>query len=169
MSPGSPPVRAGCVWPRWRTCSPAGCWDTRWVKHHDAALTVASLRMAAASRGGDVDGVIFHTDRGSECTAARLQAACRHRGVVRSMGRVGCAPGNAPAESFNSTLKVEFAYRHRFAIRAEARLRIATWIADFYTTRRHSVADGLPPIVYEQRITAARAATAARHQQLIAA
>ncbi|MEE1804814.1 IS3 family transposase, partial [Streptomyces sp. BE133] len=32
--------------------------------HHDAALVGASLQMAAAVRGGDVDGVIFHSDRG---------------------------------------------------------------------------------------------------------
>ncbi|WP_440107187.1 integrase core domain-containing protein [Streptosporangium sp. H16] len=77
---------------------------------------------------------------------------------------------NAAAESLNSTLKVEFVYRYRFATRAEAHLKIATWIADFYNTqRRHSAADGLPPIVYEQRITAARAASTERRQQLIAA
>lgn len=33
--------------------------------HHDAAPVMASLRMAAATRGGDVDGVILHSDRGS--------------------------------------------------------------------------------------------------------
>jgi antitoxin component of MazEF toxin-antitoxin module len=33
---------------------------------HDAELAVASLRMAAAVRGGSVAGVIFHTDQGSE-------------------------------------------------------------------------------------------------------
>jgi putative transposase len=33
---------------------------------HDAELVVASLNMAAATRGGDVRGVIMHTDRGSE-------------------------------------------------------------------------------------------------------
>ncbi|MFC4960667.1 DDE-type integrase/transposase/recombinase, partial [Streptomyces mauvecolor] len=33
---------------------------------HDAELVVASLSMAAATRGGDVKGVIFHSDRGSE-------------------------------------------------------------------------------------------------------
>jgi putative transposase len=32
-------------------------------EHHDAALAVAALRMAAASRGGNVDGVVFHSDR----------------------------------------------------------------------------------------------------------
>ncbi|WP_329089135.1 IS3 family transposase [Streptosporangium sp. NBC_01469] len=138
--------------------------------HHDAALTVASLQMAAVTRGGDVDGVIFHSDRGSEYSAARFQVACRHWGVTQSMGRVGCALDNAAAESLNSTLKVEFVYRHRFATRAEARLKIATWITDFYNARRrHSAADGLPPIIYEQQITAARAATTARRQQFIAA
>jgi hypothetical protein len=43
---------------------------------------------------------------------------------------------NAAAESFNSTIKVEYIHRHRFATRAEARLKIATWIVDFYNTRR---------------------------------
>jgi putative transposase len=32
-------------------------------EHYDAALTVASLQMAAAIRGGEVNGVIFHSDR----------------------------------------------------------------------------------------------------------
>ncbi|GLW12004.1 hypothetical protein Misp01_71320 [Microtetraspora sp. NBRC 13810] len=138
--------------------------------HHDAALTVAALQMAAVTRGGTVDGVIFHTDRGSEYTAARFQAACRHWGVVQSMGRVGCALDNAAAESFNSTLKVEFTRRHHFTTRDQARVRIATWIADFYNTRRrHATADGLPPIEYEQRIMTARAAIRTRVNEAIAA
>ncbi|MEU6408196.1 DDE-type integrase/transposase/recombinase [Microbispora sp. NPDC046933] len=33
-------------------------------EHHDAALTVASLQMAVTTRGGDADGVVFHSDRG---------------------------------------------------------------------------------------------------------
>lgn len=70
-------------------------------------------------------------------------------GVVQLLGRVGCALDNAAAESFNVTLKVEFVHRYRFATRAEARMKIATWIAGFYNTRRHSGADGLPPIIYE--------------------
>jgi transposase InsO family protein len=49
-------------------------------EHHDAALTIASLQMAAVTRNGTVDGVIFHTDRGSEYSAVRFQAACRHWG-----------------------------------------------------------------------------------------
>jgi transposase InsO family protein len=129
--------------------------------HHDAAVVVASLRMAATTRGGQVDGVIFHSDRGSEYTAAATGVVCQVLGVVQSMGRVGSALDNAAAESFNSTLKVEFVHRHRFATRAEARIKIATWIADFYnTTRRHSANDGLAPIPFEHQIAHARAASA---------
>lgn len=130
-------------------------------EHHDAALAVASLRMAATTRGGDVDGVIFHSDRGSEYTAAATGTACQALGIVQSMGRVGSALDNAAAESFNSTLKVEFVHRHRFATRAEARIKIATWIADFYnTTRRHSANDGVAPIAFERQMATARAASA---------
>lgn len=131
--------------------------------HHDATLVVASLQMAAATRGGDVDGVIFHSDRGSEYTAARTAAACRALGVVQSMGRVGCALDNAAAEAFNSTLKVEFVHRHRLATRAEARIKVATWIADFYnTSRRHSANDGLAPITFERQMAEQRTAPTAQ-------
>ncbi|MGW3058010.1 DDE-type integrase/transposase/recombinase [Streptomyces goshikiensis] len=34
--------------------------------HRVADLVAAALHMAAATRGGDVRGVIFHSDRGSE-------------------------------------------------------------------------------------------------------
>lgn len=55
-------------------------------EHHDAAVVVASLQMAATTRGGDVDEVIFHTDRGSEYSAAKTAATCRDLGITQSMG-----------------------------------------------------------------------------------
>jgi transposase InsO family protein len=134
--------------------------------HHDAELTCAAVRMTAATRGGSdaIDGVIFHSDRGSENTAAAFNRLCRALGVVQSMGRVGSALDIAAAESFNSTLKVEFVHRHRFATRAEARLKIVTWITGFYNpTRRHSLCGGLSPIDYETRMAAVRAAYATAH------
>ena len=126
-------------------------------ERHDAALVSASLQMAAATRGGDVDGVIFHSDRGSEYTSAAYGDLCARLGVVQSMGRVGSCFDNAAAESFNSTIKVEYIHRHRFVTRAEARIKIATWIVDFYNTRRrHSAAGNLPPVEFERIITEAR-------------
>lgn len=131
-------------------------------EHHDANLAVATLRMAAATRGHATDGVIFHSDRGSEYTAEIFGTACRRLGVTQSMGRVGSALDNAVSESFNSTIKVEYIHRHRFRTRAEARLKIATWIVDFYNTRRrHSACDGMSPIDYERFIAEARRAKAA--------
>jgi transposase InsO family protein len=107
---------------------------------HDADLVVASLNMAAATRGGDVRGVIMHTDRGSEYCSRRFKRACRKLGVVPSMGRVGSCFDNAVSEAFNGVLKVEYVHRHTFRTRTEARIKIATWITDFYNTRRlHSV------------------------------
>nr|WP_267887659.1 IS3 family transposase [Streptomyces sp. TP-A0356] len=119
-------------------------------ERHDAELVVASLHMAAATRGGDVKGVIFHSDRGSEYVSRRFTRACRRLGLTQSMERVGSCFDNAVSEAFNSILKVEYAHRHTFATRTEARLKIATWITGFYNTRRlHSVCGYRSPIDYE--------------------
>ncbi|MFI9081652.1 IS3 family transposase [Streptomyces sioyaensis] len=127
-------------------------------ERHDASLVSASLQMAAATRGGSVDGVIFHSDRGSEYTSEAYNSLCGRLGVVQSMGRVGSALDNAAAESFHSSIKAEYIRRHRFATRAEARLKIATWIADFFNTRRrHSAAGGLAPAEFERIINQKRA------------
>lgn len=116
---------------------------------HDAELVAASLHMAAATRG-DVKGVIFHSDRGSEYVSRRFKRACRRLGVTQPMGRVGSCFDNAVSEAFNSVLKVEYIHRHAFATRTEARLKIATWITGFYNTRRlHSVCGYRSPIDYE--------------------
>ncbi|MEV6952851.1 IS3 family transposase [Streptomyces sp. NPDC051183] len=117
---------------------------------HDADLVVAALNMAAATRGGDVRGVLFHSDRGSEYSSRKFHRAYRKLGVTQSMGRVGSCFDNAVSEAFNSVLKVECVHRRTFTTRTEARIRIATWITDFYNARRlHSVCGWKSPIDYE--------------------
>ncbi|MCT9010789.1 integrase core domain-containing protein [Streptomyces rhizosphaerihabitans] len=69
--------------------------------------------------------------------------------VLRPAGGERCRH-NAVSEAFNSVLKVEYVYRHTFATRTEARLRIATWITGFYNTHRlDSVCGYQSPIDYE--------------------
>jgi putative transposase len=120
-------------------------------ERHDADLVVASLDMAAATRGGDVRGVIMHTDRGSEYCSRRFRRACRKLGIVQSMGRVGSCFDNAVSEAFHSMLKVGYVHRHSFRIRTEARIRIATWITDFCNARRlYSVCGFKSPIDCER-------------------
>jgi len=78
------------------------------------------------------------------------------------MGRTGSALDNAAIESWHSTLEFELRSRHRFATRAEARLKISTWIVDFYNLRRrHSTCDGMSPIDYERFMAEAREGQAA--------
>ncbi|MGH3803269.1 MAG: IS3 family transposase [Pseudonocardiaceae bacterium] len=57
--------------------------------HMRAGLVIDALRAAIAARGGDVTGVIFHADRGSQYTSAAFAQVCDQYGIRRSMGRVG--------------------------------------------------------------------------------
>ena len=121
--------------------------------HPDAELACDAIKMANAMRGGKnaIDGVIFHTDRGSTYTANDFTALCRRLGIRQSMGRVGSCFDNAASEAFFSTLEHEVLSRHHFATKAEARAVITPWCDDFYNTRRrHSSAGLLPPIEYEK-------------------
>jgi len=98
----------------------------------------------------------------AEYTSEAYESACRRLGVLQSMGRVGSALDNAAAESFNSTIKVEYIHRHRFTTRAEARLKTSTWIVDFYNLRRrHSTCAGMSPIDYEHFMAETRKGQAA--------
>lgn len=132
-------------------------------EHHDAALATGALQMAVAVRGGDVAGVIFHSDKGSEFTASDYAAACDRLGVTQSMGRVGSCFDSAVIESWHSTLEFELLSRHRFATKAEARRAVAHYIDTYNTTRRHSSCQMLSPVAYEAMLVeqAARATSEA--------
>ena len=60
-------------------------------EHHDAELAYGALVMAVAVRGGQVPGVIMHTDQGAEYTAGLFRAACQRLCISQSMGRPGSA------------------------------------------------------------------------------
>lgn len=126
-------------------------------EHHDSAVAKAALLMAAAVRGGDVTGVVFHSDKGGEYVGDLFTQACQTLGVTQSMGRVGSALDNAAAESFNSTLEHELLSRHRFATKDQARREIARFIDAYNHRRRHSSCEMLPPVAYEH-VLAERAA-----------
>lgn len=129
-------------------------------EHHDSPLAKAALCMAAAVRGGDVAGVIFHTDKGGEYVGDLFARACRSLKVTQSMGRVGSALDNAAAESWNSTLEHELLSRKQFATKDQARREVARFIDNYNHRRRHSSCEMLPPVAYEA-LLARRAAEAA--------
>ena len=125
---------------------------------HDAELAYGALAMAAAVRGGNTAGVIFHTDQGSEYTAGLVRAACTRLGIRQSMGRPGSALDNAVIESWHSTLEFELRSLEHFATRAAARARIAAWVDDYNTIRRHSAIGMIPPAAFEAGHRGGRAA-----------
>ena len=133
-------------------------------EHHDSALARAALCMAAAVRGGDVTGVIFHTDKGGEYIGDLFARACGSLGVSQSMGRVGSALDNAAAESFNSTLEHELLSRKQFETKDQARREVARFIDAYNHRRRHSSCDMLSPVAYEQ-LLARRAVEAAEQRE----
>ncbi|MFY9648718.1 IS3 family transposase [Trebonia sp.] len=119
---------------------------------HDAELACGALVMAAAVRGGNVAGVVFHSDQGSEYTSARFRQACERLGVRQSMGRPGSALDNAVIESWHSTLEFELRSLHKFATRAAARAAVAAWIEDYNHVRRHSALGMVSPAGYERSL-----------------
>ncbi len=127
-------------------------------ERHDAALAYGALAMALAIRGGQAPGVIFHSDQGSEYTARSFQAACQRLDVTQSMGRPGSALDNAVIESWHSTLEFELRSLEHFTTRAAARAKVAAWIEDYNTHRRHSACQMMSPVNYERALTAGEAA-----------
>ena len=72
----------------------------------DSALSAEALRRAIARRRPS-QGLVFHTDRGSEFAAARVRELLKGIGAKQSMSRKGDCWDNAVAESFFSTLEFE--------------------------------------------------------------
>ena len=127
-------------------------------EHHDADLAYGALVMAVAVRGGQVPGVIFHTDQGSEYTAAVFRAACERLGVCQSMGRPGSALDNAVIESWHSTLESGLRRIEHYATRAAARAGVAAWMEDYNYHRRHSSLGRVSPVDYERSLAGKDAA-----------
>lgn len=128
--------------------------------HMRAELACDALDMAIGQRRPD-DGLIFHSDRGSQYTSGDFQTLCSNNGVIQSMSRKGQCWDNAVAESFFATLKNELIYRNIWATRAQARRAIFEYVEGFYNLRRrHSSLNYLSPADYEATRRSAQKAAA---------
>jgi putative transposase len=115
-----------------------------------ADLVLAALNMALHTRRPQ--GVIHHSDQGSQYTSLAFGSRCREMGVKPSMGSVGDAYDNAMAESFFASLECELIARRSWKSKAEARTALFTWIEGWYNPRRlHSSLGQLSPINFEEK------------------
>ena len=107
-------------------------------------LVVGALNMALITRKPGVgnvsgQGVIHHSDQGSQYTSLTFGERCKVMGVRTSMGTVGDAYDNAMAESFFASLECELIDRRSWETKTQARLEVFTGIEAWYNpNRRHS-------------------------------
>jgi putative transposase len=122
--------------------------------HLRTELMLEALDMALGQRRPE--GVIHHSDQGTQYTSIAFGLRCQAAGVRPSMGSVGNAYDNAMAESFFATLECELLDRQRFATPAEAEPVVFEWIEGWYNPhRRHSSLGYRSPNEFE-RIHAGR-------------
>ena len=134
-------------------------WSRRVVgwsmaSHLRTELVLEALDMALKQRRPE--GVIHHSDQGTQYTSFAFGLRCRKAGVRPSMGSVGDCFDNAMCESFFATLECELLDRRRFKNHEEARRAIFEFLEGWYNLhRRHSSLGYLSPAEFEKQKRAA--------------
>src|SRR5260370_14003455 len=106
----------------------------------------------ALARRRPPQGLLHHSDRGSQYASGDYQRVLAQHGIVCSMSRRGDCWDNAVAESFFATLKVELVHDAAWATRAVARTELFEYLELFYNgQRRHSALGYLSPRAFERR------------------
>lgn len=118
--------------------------------HLRAELVLEALNMAVWRR--KPEGVIHHSDQGSQYTSISFGQRCNEAGVRPSMGSVGDCYDNALCESFFASLESELLDRRSFQTHADARAEIFRFIEGWYNLRRrHSALGYESPVSYERQ------------------
>jgi putative transposase len=114
-------------------------------------LVSQSLFKAVAAKR-PADGLIHHSDRGSQYCSHEYRRIMDRFGLKVSMSGKGNCFDNAPMESFWGTLKQELIHHRRYRTRQEAIGDITEYIEIFYNRQRRQARLGfLSPVAYEQR------------------
>lgn len=120
----------------------------------DSELVLTAFKKAV-HRHQPPQGLILHSDRGSQYCSRAYQANLKRYGVVSSMSRKGNCYDNAPMESFWSILKNELVHRRRYATHRDAAQDITEYIELFYNRQRIQAAPGyLSPAAFNRKLLA---------------
>jgi putative transposase len=116
----------------------------------DSRPVVDALEMALARRPPG-EGLVAHSDRGSQYAGEHYQRSLAQHGITCGMSRRANCWDNAPMESFFASLKKELVHGENYATRTEARASLFEYIEMFYNrTRRHSSLGYKTPAEYER-------------------
>jgi putative transposase len=120
------------------------------AKTMTSRLVVDALHLAVQRRLPG-QGLLAHSDRGSQYASEHYQGLLAQHGIICSMSRRANCWDNAPMESFFASLKKELVHHEDFQTRAEARASIVEYIEMFYNPKRlHSSLGYVSPAEYEQ-------------------
>jgi putative transposase len=119
-----------------------------------AELVINALKMAVWRRDHDghavQEGLIHHSDAGSQYTSFRFTANLVTLGIDPSIGTVGDALDNALMESTIGLYKTELINRHGpWRTLADVELATARWVEWYNARRLHSAIRHVPPNEYE--------------------
>jgi putative transposase len=119
--------------------------------HMESRLVVDALEMAVARRFPG-EGLLAHSDRGSQYASEHYQRLLEQHGIECSMSRRGDCWDNAPMESFFASLKKELTHHEDYETRVEARTSIVEYIEVFYNRQRlHSTLGYKSPAEFEEQ------------------
>ena len=118
------------------------------------SLVSESLCRAVAAKR-PANGLIHHSDRGSQYCSCEYRSILDQFDLKASMSGKGNCFDNAPMESFWGTLKQELIHHRHYGSRLEAIRDITEYIEIFYNRQRRQARLGfLSPAAYEQRFYA---------------
>ena len=120
--------------------------------HMRVSLVNDALDMAIKRRKPK-NGLIWHTDRGSQYASTAHKDLLQKNGIIQSMSRKGNCWDNAVAESFFHSLKTELTNHEEFETKAQANEKIFEYIEVFYNRQRmHSSNNYLSPVEFEEKM-----------------
>jgi transposase InsO family protein len=111
------------------------------------ALVLETIRMSIANRQPK-QGLMHHSDRGSQYAAKSYRAVLKRAGMIQSMSRAGNCYDNAFMESCFGTLKTELEMVEYTNMRI-ATNEISQFIDYYNTKRKHSSLGYLTPSQFE--------------------
>ena len=104
----------------------------------------------------DTEGIILHSDLGSQYTSDEFENYLHSQGILHSFSRKGNPYDNACIESFHSVLKKEEVYTTTYQTFEEAKTALFEYIESFYNRkRRHSALGYKTPQQVEDEALAA--------------
>lgn len=132
-------------------------WDVG--KVHDANLVARTVEYATLERQIEdnnftAQGIIHHSDAGSEYRSIALQKVLEKYDMNPSIGSIGCAYDNSLMESTIGLYKTELIYKNqrRWHSSEEVALATAEWVHWYNQSRIHSSIGNQTPIQYEQEL-----------------